>query len=134
MLKVVIDTNVFVSGLYWKGNYSCQVIDSWKNKNFLLVTSQAIIEELTRILKTFRIKTTEEEIEKLKEEIIKKSIIVEPLFTIDIVKDKSDNKFIEAAYEVKADYIVTQDNDLLSLKEYQGIKIITPNGFLRVMG
>jgi len=44
--------------------------------------------------------------------------------------DPDDNKFLAAAYEVKADYLVSVDNDLLSLKYYHGTQILTPVLFL----
>ena len=62
--------------------------------------------------------------------IVRNSIIVEPKEKIDIVKDDSkDNIFIETAVAGNADYIVTQDNHLLKLKEFGGIKILTPEEF-----
>ena len=62
--------------------------------------------------------------------IIRNSIIVEPQERISIVKDDpKDNIFIETAAAGNADYIVSQDNHLLKLKEFRGIKIITPEEF-----
>ena len=66
--------------------------------------------------------------------IVKNSLLVEPQERIEIVKDdKDDNKFIEAAVEGKADYIITQDNHLLNIKEVRGIRIISPEEFLKVI-
>ena len=58
-------------------------------------------------------------------------MLIEPEEKINIVKDDpDDNKFIEAAVAGKADHIVTQDAHLLKIKEYRGIKIITPREFI----
>ena len=65
--------------------------------------------------------------------IIRNSIIVEPKEKIVIVKDDpKDNIFIETAVAGDVDYIVSQDNHLLKLKEFRGIKIITPEEFNKI--
>ena len=51
--------------------------------------------------------------------------------TINAVRDDDDNRVLEAAVEGKCEYVVTGDEDLLSLQNYGGIKIITPAEFLR---
>ena len=51
-MNVVIDTNVLISGIFWSGNYSSQVIDAWKNGKFTLITSEEIIKELVEMSKT----------------------------------------------------------------------------------
>ena len=56
--------------------------------------------------------------------------IIEPSSKFNAVRDKKDNKIIECAFDGKADYIVTGDPDLLILKEFRGIKIITAREFL----
>ncbi len=61
-------------------------------------------------------------------------MLVEPEEEVNIVKDDvSDNKFVEAAVIGKADYIITQDNHLLKIKEFKGIKILTPKDFLDIV-
>ncbi len=133
MLKVVIDTNVFISGIFWKGNYCSQIINVWSDKKFFLVTSMETLEEFIGILKKFRIKLADENIMAWKNRVLINSIIVKPLFQLNIYSDLTDNKFIEAACEGQAEYIVTQDKDLLNIEEYQGIKIIKPEEFLKII-
>ena len=59
--------------------------------------------------------------------ILKNSILIEPTSKIEVIKeDLDDNKFIEVAVDGKADLIVSQDRHLLNLKEYNNIKIISP--------
>jgi len=65
--------------------------------------------------------------------IVRNSIIVEPKERINIVKDdQKDNIFIETAVAGNVDYIISQDNHLLKLKEFRGIKIITPEEFNKI--
>ncbi len=58
------------------------------------------------------------------------SIIVVPSEKVNIVTDSDDNKFVEAALEGKAEYIVSKDKHLLVLKEYRGIKVLLPDEFM----
>lgn len=126
-MRAVIDTNVFISGIFWEGNFCSQIIDKWKNKRFELITSIEILEELVSTLKDFKIQMPKEMIEEWQKTILQNSIIVEPTEKIDVIKeDQEDNKFIEAALTGKADLIISQDKHLLKLKEYEGIKILKP--------
>ena len=129
-MRVVLDTNVFISGIHWTGN-SEKIISMFRNKTFELVSSIPIIEEITKTLRNFRIPLSEEDISNWENMILENALLVEPEEKIDIIKeDFSDNKFIEAAVAGKTDYIVTQDNHLLKIKEFRGIKILTPEEFL----
>ena len=55
MIKTVIDTNVFVSGIFWDGNYCAKIIEAWKSEKITMVSSLEIIEELGETLKDFKI-------------------------------------------------------------------------------
>lgn len=123
-MRVVLDTNVFLSGIHWTGD-SHQVLRAWFTGKFILVSSPEINEELFAQIKDFKIQMESEEISWWETAIIEKSVIVEPKTKLNIVKeDKDDDKFIEAAFEGNCDYIVSQDKHLLKLKEYSGIKIL----------
>ena len=50
-----------------------------------------------------------------------------------IKRDLSDNKFLEAALEAKADFIITGDHHLLELREFRGVKILSPSDFLKLL-
>ena len=131
MMRIVADTNIFISGIFWEGNFSSKVISLWRNRKIDLISSVPIIEELVSNLKGFKIKMDEETVQEWENMILENAVLVEPEEKIDIVKDDSDdNKFIEAAVTGKASYIVTQDNHLLKIKEFRGIKILTPEEFL----
>lgn len=68
------------------------------------------------------------------QEIIELSLLVSGEGNLRIVhSDPDDDKFLHAALEVHADYIVSGDHHLLDLKEYGGIKIVTPNDFLPIL-
>tara|TARA_Y100000310_G_scaffold305546_1_gene345794 strand:+ start:586 stop:987 length:402 start_codon:yes stop_codon:yes gene_type:complete len=126
-MRVVIDTNIFISGIFWEGNFCSQIIEKWKIKSFELVSSIEIIDELIETFRNFKIQMQEDIIEEWRNMIIENSIIVKPTIKLNVVKDDpDDNKFLEAGVTGKVDFIISQDKHLLKFKEYQGIKILNP--------
>ncbi len=133
-MRVILDTNVFISGIFWEGNFCSQIIDKWKNKKFELISSIEIIDELVKTLRNFKIQMPEDMIEEWRNLIIKNSFIVEPTIKLDVVKDDpDDNKFLEAGIMGNLDFIVSQDKHLLKLKEYKKIRIINPEEALLLL-
>ncbi len=126
-MRAVIDTNVFVSGIFWEGNFCSQIIEGWTKKNFELVSSMKILDEFVKTLKNFKIKMPDDMVEEWRNLILENSILVEPKIKLNVIKeDSDDNKFLEAGITGKADLIISQDKHLLKIKEYRGIKIVNP--------
>jgi hypothetical protein len=131
MIRAVIDTNVFVSSFF--GGNPKKIIDLWKNEEILLCLSKDILDEYIDVLQRVGLKD-ENEIEELLSFFAKGFNI---LFTtntpkINAVKDDpEDDKFIECAVALKADVIITGDKALKTIGEYMGIKILTPQEFLK---
>ena len=133
-MKVVLDTNIFVSGTFWKSSLSRQILDSWDNDKFTLVSSNEMIAELVRILRDFKVRMADDEIELIKENIFSKAIIVEPLERVQIVKDDpDDDKFFEAAIAGGVGWIVSQDRHLLKVRVYRGVNVVTPEEFMYLL-
>lgn len=132
MIRVVIDTNIFVSGIFWEGNFCSKIIDLWRYSKVTIISSLEIIEELGETLRDFKIRMPEDMIKEWQNKIIENAIIVEPKEKLNIVKnDPKDNKFFEAALAGNANYIISQDKKhVLSIKEYKGIKTVSPEEFL----
>ncbi len=136
MIKIIIDTNVLVSATFWEGEaYKImQLIEQKKVQCFL---SKEILKEYNEVMHSDEIiEKAEEKHLSIKSTIIKiieMCEIVEPKRKIDAVKeDSEDNKIIECAVEAQVDYIVTYDRrHLLKLKEFEGIKIISPTEFMK---
>ena len=128
-LKVVLDTNVLVSALFFKGELSKLLFPL---KKFILLFSEETLNEFIKVLHYPKFSLTEDEIEYLLQfEILPYSKIVEVTFKFDkkICPNKDDQKFLELAVSAKANYIITGDKDLLNLKEINKIKILSPKGF-----
>ena len=130
-MRVVIDTNVFISSFF--GGNPRKIIDLWRKEKITLCLSGDILEEYTEVLKRIGLED-EDELRELLTLFSKGFNIVFTAKTtkINVVKgDPDDNKFIECAVALKAKVIITGDKTLEALKEYAGIKILTPAQFLR---
>jgi len=128
-LKVVFDTNVLIAAFLTEGLCSKLLIRARKG-NFELILSDDIIEEFETVLRR-KIKLSGQEIsdartilEEATEEIIQKVNPIKP-----ICRDKSDNKILACALTTNADYLVTGDEDLLTIKQYGKTRIISPKEF-----
>ncbi len=134
-LKAVIDTNLFVSGLFSRNTVSSMLQDHWINLDFILVTSIDIIKEVNRVFHYPRIQERfapdEEKIKRFFRLVFRKAIITKDRYKTDrITNDPTDNKFLACALEGQADYILSRDPHLRNLKHYQGIQIIDATTFL----
>ncbi len=136
MLKATLDTNVLISGTFWEGEaYKIiQLVEGRKVRCFL---SRQILAEYSDVMHS------EEILDKVgkhhlhvKSAIIKVmeiSTIVEPKRKLYAVQeDPEDNKILECAVEAGADFIITYDEKhLLKMKEFEGIRIVSPGEFLK---
>lgn len=139
MLKVVLDTNIFVSSLLTKTGRPAIVIDAWRAGRYLLVTSRSIISEIKRVLDSPGIREKyslgRNEIEKLILMLKSDAIVVPGLSPVAgaIPEDPTDEMFLAAALDATADLIVSGDRHLLQLGEYRGIPISTVRQFLELL-
>ena len=138
MIRAVLDTNTIVSAIInTDKSVSQEIYQNSKDKHFVLVISPSILAELEGVLHRTRVmrfhKYSTQELQRIVKELANVSYIVPGKTKIEIVRDPDDNKIISAALEGQADYIVSRDRDLLDLKEYKGIKIITPEEFMRLL-
>jgi putative PIN family toxin of toxin-antitoxin system len=130
-LQFVIDTNVLVSSVLIKKSSSDAALKKARSLGSLLF-SEATFQELQITLsrskfdKYVSLQVRSEFIFRLRLE----SELVEILERVDLCRDEKDNKFLEVAINGKADYLITGDNDLLVLRPFQDVKIMTVNEFL----
>ena len=131
MIRVVIDTNVFVSSFF--GGNPKRIIDLWKDEEVVLCLSKDILDEYVDVLQRVGLRD-EREMEELLSLFARGFNI---LFTtktpeIKVVKDDpEDDKFIECAVALKAEVIITGDKALKKVGSYMGIRILTPEEFLK---
>ena len=136
MYRVVVDTNLLISGATTSGTVPSELIESWRRNEYILVTSPRIIEEVKEVLNRPKIKKqfsfTSKEIDKLIESLITKAFVTPGILEVEVIKDDpDDNKFIACAIEGSATHIISGDKKhVLSLGDYQGIKIVSARNFL----
>jgi len=130
-LRIILDTNVLISGLLSSSSTSQQVFDRVTEKEILLI-SETIFTEISQTLirqKFDKYITLEKRLIFLTN-LRQKTQIIDIIETITICRDAKDNKFLELAVSGKADFIITGDQYLLVLNPFRNIEIITINEFL----
>lgn len=128
MIRAVLDTNIIISSIFWKGN-PYEVVRRGILGEYKLVMSAEILGEITNKLRN-KFQFPEKAIQNLVSILLTYGHIVEPISKFDAVRDKTDNKVLECAFDGKAAFIVTGDPDLLILKEFKGVKMVTAKEFL----
>jgi len=137
-MKLILDTNIWLSGIFWQGNPYKIIKLSEEGKVKILMTKE-ILEEIFHVLNReskFQksIHDRKIAIEDLIRKIIEISNLVETKTRINAIKeDPDDNKFLEAAVDGKADYIISGDRHLLDLKQFNEIKILKAKEFLSLL-
>jgi putative PIN family toxin of toxin-antitoxin system len=126
--RVVLDTNVIVSGLGWRGA-PATILDAVGDDRLVLVTSAPLLAELRRVLEYPRLAKVIQGGAQLADLVAASGVVVAPNRVLAVVDDDDDNRVLEAAIEGAADYIVSGDTDLLDLGSFQGIPIIAPGEF-----
>jgi putative PIN family toxin of toxin-antitoxin system len=130
--RVVLDTNILVSGLL--GGTATEVIKQWRAGAFTLIVSEKIMAEYEAVLSRPKFKLPEWVIQELLGYIHEHAEWVIPYREIhEVTRDPSDNKFLEAAVSGQANWLVSGDNDLLGLNEFEGILVIPSWEFLRLL-
>lgn len=131
MVKVVIDTNVLLSSIYGKaGNKPEQVVERWMTGNIDLCLSPPIVREYENVLRRFDLDNALEAFLDLFAQGFH-TIFTAKTPTLRVVSDPDDDKFVECAVALKADYIVSGDKALLAVKKYVTVEIFSPAAFLQ---
>lgn len=131
MLKIVIDTNIYISAIFWGGKPR-DVIDLGRDNNVRIFTSSEIVNEISEKLR-MKFKIPESEVSQILIDLSSFTFPVEVTEKYRVVRDDpDDDKFIDCAVQCKADYIVSGDRHLLSLGEYSGTKILKASDFLSI--
>ena len=136
-MRIVADTNIIVSALFWQKQLS-KFSELVNKRKIVLRFSPDTITELNRVIFYPAIKT---KIEKenlnpvsLIDNLIAASLIVHPTVQVSVIKeDTSDNMFLSCALAAEASFIVSGDKHLLKLKTFSGMPIITPAQFIKII-
>ena len=134
-LKVVVDTNNVVSAPFSEHGNPARIFELILIQEITNFTSDKIIEEITDVLNRDKFKRilSKDKIKFIIKNFKKFSILVNPNFKLDIIKeDADDNIILECAVTANAEYIISGDNHLLNLGHYKNSKIVSPKQFLDI--
>ncbi len=133
MIKVLIDTNVYVSAIAFGGT-SRQVLNAVISGIIINYTSNEILDELTDVLNRPKFAYDKNVIRSIISEIEQISELFNNYPEIDLVRrDSKDNHVLPCAIQAQVDYLVTGDHDLLNLNKQGNLKILSPAEFLAVL-
>lgn len=130
--KIVIDTNIYISAIFWGGKPRV-IVDLGRNGEVLIFTSWEIEDEIEEKLKT-KFGLSDEESAQILLDFSTFTMPVKISKRITVVDDDpDDDKFIECAVVSRAGFVVSGDKHLLDLEEYEGINIIKAADFLSII-
>ena len=128
---VVLDTNIFISAVFWEGKPYI-VVKKAINQEVIVFISNYIIDEIRKVLaRDFNLE--KQEIDDIVNAVLYFTHLIEPKESVEVIKDDTkDDKILDCALACNADFIVSQDNHLLNLKLFRNIKIATPEEFIKM--
>ena len=130
-MRIVLDTNVFISSIVFKG--ICREVFNEVIENDQCFISPFILNELKNKLQSKFLITTSGVLD-LENDILRVFILQNPHTDFpSICRDNYDNNILQIAESVNADYIITGDKDLLILQKYKQSKIISPSEYLQIL-
>ena len=127
-MKIVVDTNVIISGVFFGGAPE-EILKAIVSSDVIACATAEIVDEYIEIVNEMISRKQGKINASLLLPLINSLEMIEPKTQVKISRDPDDDKFIECAKNAKALYIVSGDKDLLVIKEYDGIKIITAKEF-----
>ena len=128
--KIVVDTNTLISAFGWGGK-PFEIVKGVIDGKYELILSLEQMKECIKVLDYPKFSFTDEQKERFYLLLFEISTVIKTKTKLDgIVRDSKDNMILEPAKDMKVDYIITGDNDLLVLNEFEGAKIATASQFL----
>jgi putative PIN family toxin of toxin-antitoxin system len=136
-VRVVVDTNVLISGLLWRGAPH-QLIEQAKLEVFTILSSPLLLAEFEQVIRrqNFRSMLARSRIDlrRLLRDVAQLvEIVGAPPLRQRASRDPDDDQVLAPAFAAKADLIVSGDDDLLSLRQHTGIRIVSPAEALRLI-
>lgn len=127
--RVVLDTNIFISGLLWGGKPK-EILEKWLKLKFILLISPYSTSEIIIVFQRFR---EEEKVKQLQKDLDTQTVKIIPQNKTQVCRDPKDNQILDLCASGNADYLVTGDKDLLILRKFENTSILNPKQFLKML-
>jgi putative PIN family toxin of toxin-antitoxin system len=129
-VRIVLDTNVFVSGVFFDGP-SYQILKTWRDGNVQMVISQEILEEYQRVGETLADQFPGVDLGPILQLLTLKAELTQaPSLPEPVCDDPDDDKFLACALASNSEMIISGDKHLLKVSGYCGINVLRPRKFL----
>ncbi len=131
-MRIVLDTNVFISGIFFSGPPS-QILKAWKDTKIQVVLSKEILLEYQMVGERLSAKYSEIDIVPIIDLLtIYGEVVDTKAISVSICEDPDDNKFIECAIAGNCKLVVSGDKHLLNISGFQEIEVLKPRKFIDV--
>jgi uncharacterized protein len=129
-VKIVLDTNVFVSGVFFTGP-PYQILQAWRDGRLQIVLSKDILAEYRRVGERLAEQFPHVNLAPLSELVAVKGKMVRALqLPAPVCNDPDDDKFLASALAGRCKVIVSGDKHLLKVSGYRGIRVMRPKDFV----
>jgi uncharacterized protein len=132
-VRVVFDSNVYVSALAIPGGVARQALDAAMEGGFQLALSRPILAEVLGVLAR-KFARDPEEVSRAALFLSSLAELVAPTRRVQVLADEPDNRVLECAFAAGADLIVTGDREMLSLGAWEGIEVLSLRQFVDRLG
>jgi putative PIN family toxin of toxin-antitoxin system len=127
-MKIVVDTNVLISGVFF-GGYPRKILSAIVTGRLAAVATAEIVDEYEEIVQEMIDRKQGHINRNLLAPLIQAMEMIEPVTHVELSRDPDDDKFLGCAKDARALYIVSGDKDLLVLKQFENIQIVTAREF-----
>jgi len=129
-VRVVLDTNVFVSAVFFSGPPH-QILKAWRDGKIQLVVSPEILEEYQRVGEIIAKQFPKVDLSPIIDLLaVEAKLVLPPSLPEPVCADPDDDKFLACALASKTKFVISGDNHLLNVSGYRGIKIVRPRKFV----
>ena len=129
-MRIVLDTNVFISGVFF-GGLPFQILRAWRDGKVTLALSIEILEEYQRVGRTLAKKFPGVDLDPILDLVaVSAEVVSAPDLPEPVCEDPEDDKFLACALAVRSKHIVSGDRHLLNVSPYRGVQILSPRAFV----
>ena len=127
-MKIVVDTNVIISGVFF-GGAPMQILSAIVSSKVTVCATTEIVDEYLEIVDEMVSRKQGTINRDILSPLIRSLEMIEPQTHVEVSRDPDDDKFLGCAKDAKAVYIVSGDKDLLVLERFENIEIVTARDF-----